>query len=296
MFQFVTNLNSFRETILDSSVTQSFYYIFVKGKYYQMRYQRKQSGNALLYYLVAIAFFSFGSYQAGATELNGQQIVQGVENLLWGKTSQGKYAMTIITPHWQRTLDMQVWMDRPERTFIRILAPRKEKGVASLRIKDEMWNYLPKVERTVKVPPSMMLQAWMGSDFTNDDLVKESNVINDYQHKIIATKNINGIESYVIEAIPRKDAAVVWGKLVYTVRKSDLMPLKQEYYSERGELIKVLTFSEVTKMGGRHLPTRWRMQTVGKQGHDTVIVIKEVSFDRPIADKVFSLSNLRIRR
>ncbi|MBD3610504.1 MAG: outer membrane lipoprotein-sorting protein [Gammaproteobacteria bacterium] len=261
-----------------------------------MFYQRKHSRDAVYLFTFALLFSIFTPLDTYAEEPTGQQIVGSVEALLWGDTAQGRYAMTITTPHWQRTLEMRVWMDRPERTFIRILAPRKEKGIGSLRIKDEMWNYLPKVERTIKVPPSMMLQAWMGSDFTNDDLVKESNVINDYQHRITTTRVIDGAESYIIEAIPHKGAAVVWGKLVYYVRKKDLMPVKQEYYSERGELIKVLSFSEPQEMGGRHLPTRWRMQTMGKEGHETVIVVKEVEFDRPINNRVFSLSNLRISR
>lgn len=261
-----------------------------------MLYKHKHSWNILYSFTFALLIIFFTLLNAHAKEPTGQQIVHAVESLLWGDTSQGSYAMTITTPHWQRTLEMQVWMDRPERTFIRILAPRKEKGVGSLRIKDEMWNYLPKVERTVKVPPSMMLQAWMGSDFTNDDLVKESNVINDYLHRIIATKVIEGTESYIIEAIPHESASVVWGKMVYYVRKKDLVPLKQEYYNERGELIKVLKFSELKRIGGRLLPTKWRMQTVGKDGHDTVIVIKDVSFNQPINDRVFSLSNLRISR
>lgn len=261
-----------------------------------MLYQHNRRCNAVYFFTFSLLLFTFTSINARAEEPTGQQIVQAVEELLWGDTSQGRYAMTITTPHWQRTLEMQVWMDRPERTFIRILAPQKEKGIGSLRIKDEMWNYLPKVERTVKVPPSMMLQPWMGSDFTNDDLVKESNVINDYQHRIIDTRFIDETETYIIEAMPREDAAVVWGKLVYYVRKKDLIPIKQEYYSERGELIKVLSFSELQKMGGRLLPTKWRMQTVGKEGHDTVIMVKEVEFDRPINDRVFSLSNLRIER
>ncbi len=226
---------------------------------------------------------------------SGQDIIQHIEKLLWGKTSQGRYTMTIKTPYWQRTLEMQTWMERPQRTFIRILSPRKEKGIGSLRIKNEMWNYLPKVERTIKVPPSMMLQPWMGSDFTNDDLVKQSNVLNDYTHKIIAVKDIDGVESYIVEAIPTAGASVVWGKLIYYVRKKDLMPLREEFYSERNELIKVLDFSAVKEMGGRRLPTQWKMRTIRKPGNETLVELKKVTFNIAIDNKIFSLRNLRSR-
>lgn len=249
------------------------------------------------YLIPLMATFSLWGVTGSAYAKNpsGQDIIQHIEKLLWGKTSQGRYSMTIKTPYWQRTLEMQMWMERPQRTFIRILSPRKEKGIGSLRIKNEMWNYLPKVERTIKVPPSMMLQPWMGSDFTNDDLVKQSNVLNDYTHKILAVKDIDGVETYIVEAIPAAEASVVWGKLVYYVRKKDLMPLREEFYSERNELIKVLDFSAVKEMGGRRLPTQWKMRTIRKPGNETLVELKKVTFNIPIDNKIFSLRNLRSR-
>jgi hypothetical protein len=111
-----------------------------------------------------------------------RELLDKVEKLLWGSTVQGEYEMTIATPRWQRTLGLRLWMDRPRRSFVRIVSPAKEAGIGSLRIGTEMWNYLPNVERIVKIPPSMMLQPWMGSDFTNDDLVKESSILDDYTH------------------------------------------------------------------------------------------------------------------
>ncbi len=249
----------------------------------------------LMTLLAALSLWSAIPNTAYAKKISGQEIIQHIEKLLWGKTSQGRYSMTITTPYWQRTLEMQMWMERPEHTFIRILSPRKEKGIGSLRIKNEMWNYLPKVERTIKVPPSMMLQPWMGSDFTNDDLVKESNVLNDYTHKILDVKDIEGVATYIVEAIPTAKASVVWGKLIYYVRKQDLMPLREEFYSERNELIKVLDFSAVKQMGGRRLPTQWKMRTLRKPGNETLVELKEVTFNIPIDKAIFSLRNLRAR-
>lgn len=226
---------------------------------------------------------------------DARAIVSQVEQRLWGNTSQGRYAMTIATPYWQRTLVLQVWMQRPDKSFISIRSPAKEAGVASLRIKDEMWNYLPKVERTIKVPPSMMLQAWMGSDFTNDDLVKESSMIDDYTHELVAAENINGESVYRIKSVPKPNAPVVWGKLIYRVRQSDLMPLSFAYYDERDRLIKSLTFSEVREMDGRKVPTRWEMQSTEKPENSTVILLEEVTFDKPIPRKIFTLRHLRGR-
>lgn len=229
---------------------------------------------------------------ACAEELSGTEILERVEKLLWGKTIQGNYEMTIKTPRWQRTLTMRMWMDRPTRSFVRIVAPAKEAGIGSLRIGNEMWNYLPAVERTIKIPPSMMLQPWMGSDFTNDDLVKESSIINDYTHKVREAL-LDGSAVLQIDAIPKPDAAVVWGRIVYWVRKNDLIPLKEEFYSERGELVRVLTFSEVRVIGGRSLPTRWEMRPVAKQGNMTTVLLKDAVFDQALNAEIFTQRNLQ---
>ncbi len=227
---------------------------------------------------------------------SADEIISSVEHLLWGKTVQGEYEMSIRTPYWQRTLKMKVWMKRPDRSFIRIIAPAKEKGIGSLRINNEMWNYLPKVERTIKVPPSMMLQPWMGSDFSNDDLVKESSIINDYTKKVLGKVKINNQSAYQIELTPLPDAAVVWGRIVYFIRVADRMPLRMEYYDERGNVVKTLSFSKVRELDGRKIPTHWVMQSSAKPENSTTIVVKKVRFDRVIADKIFTLRNLRKRR
>jgi outer membrane lipoprotein-sorting protein len=230
---------------------------------------------------------------AWAAEPGGRELVAHVERLLWGKTNQGLAEMTVVTPRWTRTLELRFWMERPERTFIRILAPPKEAGIGSLRIKAEMWNYLPTVERTIKIPPSMMLQPWMGSDMTNDDLVKESSVVEDYTHTLVGTEDVGGVQAYRVESTPKLEAAVVWGKLVYKLRVGDRLPLVQEYYDERGELIKAMRFTEVRRLGGREIPTRWEMQPVKKPQNRTVFVLKEISFDAPVDPEIFTLRNLQ---
>ncbi|OGA72122.1 MAG: outer membrane lipoprotein-sorting protein [Betaproteobacteria bacterium RIFCSPLOWO2_12_FULL_65_14] len=230
---------------------------------------------------------------AAAQEPAAREILDRVENLLWGKTVQGEYEMTITTPRWQRTLALRAWMERPRRSFIRILAPAKEKGIGSLRIGAEMWNYLPNVERTIKIPPSMMLQPWMGSDFTNDDLVKSSSLIDDYTHKILREEAAGGAPAYVLELIPKPDAAVVWGKILYWVRKSDSIPLKEEFYDERGALVRVMTFSEIRPVGGRTIPTKWEIRPSDKPGNSTTILVKSAVYDRPVDPEVFTQRNLQ---
>jgi outer membrane lipoprotein-sorting protein len=230
---------------------------------------------------------------AASEEPDARDIVDRVEVLIWGRTVQGDYEMTIITPRWQRTLQLRAWMDRPRRSFIRILEPAKEKGIGSLRIGAEMWNYLPNVERTIKIPPSMMLQPWMGSDLTNDDLVKSSSVIDDYTHRILREEVVAGAPAYVLELMPKPDAAVVWGKIIYWVRKGDFIPLKQEFYSERGDLVRTMTFSEVRPMAGRTIPTRWELRPADKPGNMTTFVVKSALYDQPIADEIFTQRNLQ---
>ena len=162
---------------------------------------------------VSLAALAVPGVRAQPSE--GREILDKVEKLLWGSTVQGEYEMTIATPRWQRTIGLRLWMDRPRRSFVRIVSPAKEAGIGSLRIGTEMWNYLPNVERIVKIPPSMMLQPWMGSDFTNDDLVKESSILEDYTHEVIGTVQLDSETVVQIEAVPKPDAAVVWGRIVY---------------------------------------------------------------------------------
>ncbi len=245
------------------------------------------TGRLLL--LCALALTPTAEVQPSAHE-----IVERAEQVLWGRTLQAQLTMTVRTPRWERTLTLQAWMDRPSRTFIRILAPAKEAGIASLRIGSEMWNYLPAVERTIRIPPSMMLQSWMGSDFTNDDLVKESSMVDDYTHRVIGTDTL-GVPAYVVEAIPKPDAAVVWGRLVMRVRKADFLPVGVEFYDERGTVVRVLTYSDIKPIGGRTIPTRWEMRPAGKPGNVTTIVLEQATFDKPIGADVFTQRNLTKR-
>jgi len=238
-------------------------------------------------------FFLHTCFVYGQEGLTGKDIVKLSDDLMRGNSLQGRYAMTVTTPNWKRRLELDVWEKDRAKTFIRILSPVKEAGIGTLRIDSNMWNYLPNVERTIKIPPSLMLQPWMGSDFVNDDLVKESSIVNDYNHNILGEEDINGDISYKIELIPKPESAVVWGKINFWIRKDDFVPLREEYYSDTGKLIKVLEYSAVKKMSGRAIPTIWKMTPLNKEGCLTVIEVVNVKYNIPIDEGIFSLANLK---
>ena len=242
----------------------------------------------------AIAVFLLFSSGAAlrAEGLDASAIARKCDAALKGKTEHGNASMTVHTPEWQRTLEMTFWYDYPEKTFIRISAPAKDSGTGTLRLGSNMWTWLPSVERVIKIPPSLMLQAWTGSDFTNDDLVKESSLPTDYTHRIEGETTEDGDACYRLIAIPKPDAAVVWGKLVLLIRKADFLPRREEFYDDRGTLQKTLYFDQIRKAGSRNYPMRWRMVSHTKAGHETILTFSSLEFDKPVPADIFTRQNL----
>jgi outer membrane lipoprotein-sorting protein len=224
---------------------------------------------------------------------NADEIVRRGESGLRGKTQIGSAVMTVKTPDWQRTLELRFWTVTPDKTFIRVTAPAKEAGMGTLRLGSNMWNYLPSVERTIKIPPSLMLESWMGSDFTNDDLVRESSLVKDYDHRLDGEASEGGDACYRIVATAKPNAPVVWGRIVLYARKSDAMPRREEYYDDKGRVAKVLTFEEFRQTSGRPYPMLWRMVSVNKPGHETLLRLTRLALDRAIPNSVFTQENLR---
>jgi len=222
-----------------------------------------------------------------------RDIIKKSEDLMRGRTHTGKYTMTIVRPDWQRSTEFKFWSEGVDKAFILILAPAKDKGVTFLKIKNEMWNYIPKINRDVKIPPSMMLQSWMGSDFTNDDLVQESNIVTDYIHTLLGQENVAGYKAHKIELKPKPEAAVVWDKVIMWIAVENYIPLKEEYYNERGELIRTMLFSDIKKMGDRIIPAKFEVIEQKKPGHKTVMELEDVTFDKPLKKSVFTKQNLR---
>lgn len=227
--------------------------------------------------------------------VNGQtaeEIIKKAENSLKGKTAHGVIEMIVETPDFTREIEMESWWEGNEKALIVIKSPRKEEGNKTLKIGNEMWNYLKNTENTIKVPPSMMLQSWNGSDFTNDDLVRESNLNDDYTMKIIGEEKVNDELCWKIELNPKPSAPVVWGKLIYYVRKTDELPAKVEYYDEKGKKIRTMLLTNIKKFNGRLIPSEWSMVSNIKDGRSTIIKIKEMEFDININSRIFSFSEL----
>lgn len=210
-----------------------------------------------------------------------------------GLSSYAQLTMEIIRPEWKRTMSMKSWSKGTEYALVYVVSPAKDKGTVSLKIGNEMWNWLPSIERSIKVSPSMMMQSWMGSDFTNDDLIKQSSIVNDYTHKLIGEEKLRDMNCYKIELIPKPDAPVVWGKIIAWITEDDFNQLKVEYYDEEGSLVNVMSGYDMKKMDGRLIPTRWEMVPANEPGKKTVMTYTSIDFDIPLEDSFFSKQNMR---
>ena len=220
-------------------------------------------------------------------------IIQKSDEIMRGVTQTGKYRMKIVRPDWERTLEFEFWAEGTKRSFIRILEPKRERGVGFLRIEREMWQYVPKINRIIKIPPSMRLQSWMGSNFTNDDLVRESSIVFDYTHKLLAEEEFDAGSAYQLELTAKPDAPVTWHRIVYWIRKEDFIPLRAEYFNERGERIRTMSFSDIREMNGRVLPAVMTLEEDKNPGHSTSLELFDVKFDVNIKESVFSQQNLK---
>jgi len=224
------------------------------------------------------------------------EIIDHVDRLLRGESSSGRMVMEIETENWSRSMEMEMWSRGRKHSLVRVLAPRSEAGTATLMVEDQVWNYLPRADRTIKIPSSMMMGSWMGSHFTNDDLVKESQVIDDYNIAISFDGDRDGTEVWEFELTPRPEAAVVWGHVEYQVRKDDMMPTWVRYYDEDGEVARTMTFSDYRMMGGRLVPAVMTAVPADKPEEFTRVLYQELEFDVDLDADFFSLRNLRTSR
>lgn len=221
-------------------------------------------------------------------------IIAKLDELYRSKSSHAMIEMEIVTPHWERTLELEAWTEGLDRTFIRVHAPRKEAGMATLRIDREMWNYLPRINKVIKVPPSMMSSSWMGSDFTNDDLVNEVTLREDYTVELITIDDPEPRMLY-IKATPHEGVPVVWGHYVTAVREGSYLPVWEEYYDDDGRATRRAEFSDVGTFDGRTIPATMTMISLSEQreGHRTTLRYTDIEFDVDVDNNVFTLRNLR---
>lgn len=222
-----------------------------------------------------------------------EEIVRQADEKFRGLSSRGEMTMIIERPSWSRTVSMKSWSLGNDYSMIYITAPAREKGQVFLKRKSEMWNWVPTIERMIKIPPSMMMQSWMGSDFTNDDLVRESSLTEDYHHELLGEERIQDYACYKIGLTPREDAPVVWGKILMWVSKDEYLWLKGEYYDEDGYLVNTELLSEIKQMDDRRIPTRLEMIPADKEKQKTILLFDKIEFNIDLDESFFSQQNMR---
>ncbi|MCB9476968.1 MAG: outer membrane lipoprotein-sorting protein [Deltaproteobacteria bacterium] len=246
-------------------------------------------------FILALMLYSFpamGMAYAAEESITADRIIKKADELARGETSYSEITMRVTTKHWDRQMSLKSWTKGTEKAFIVITAPARDAGTTFLKRGNQMWQYLPKIERKIKIPPSMMLQSWMNSDFTNDDLARADSMVTDYEHKIVGSEVIDDNEAWKIESIPHEDAPVYWGKLVSLVQKSDFVLRRTEYYDQDMELTKVLSLDDVKTIDGRHIATHYVMDNKSKPGNKTILDFDKINFDVKVDEDTFSEGNL----
>ena len=228
-----------------------------------------------------------------ADNISPEKILNNVDDLYRSNASHSILTLSVTTVNWQRTLTLEQWSKGEDKSLIKVLKPKKEKGLATLRVDKNVWNFLPKVKRVVKIPSSMMSSSWMGSHFTNDDLVKQSRMAEDYTFSITFDGMKDGKEIIEVTCLPNKEAAVVWGKVEVVVYADDYLPLRMIYYDEDLLLSRTLEFTNIEMMDGKMIPTMMNMIPTDEPGESTTVKWEEVKFDVTIDDDFFSLRKLQ---
>jgi outer membrane lipoprotein-sorting protein len=242
--------------------------------------------------LIAVATLTTAhSQNPDATE-----IVKKADDLMRGESSYAETQMKIIRPSWERELHFNAWAKGDDFSLIYITHPPREEGQVFLKRGREMWNYVPDIDRTIKIPPSMMMQSWMGSDLTNDDLVNAASIVTDYDHTLLRQENHRDKECYLIEMVPHEDAPVVWGKILAWITTDRFVTLRNEYYDEAGELVNEEILDEIKDVGDRTIPTRFTMIPADKEGHKTIMKFEKINFGVEIKDRFFSIQNMKQMR
>ncbi len=233
----------------------------------------------------------------GETDAELKKLIDKLDKLYRANTSFSELEITIVTPHWERSLSVEFWTEGLDKAFIHIKSPKKEKGTAFLRIDKEMWSFFPKINKIMRIPPSMMMSSWMGSDFTNDDLVKESTFLEDYTFKMIHPQNGKPDRVYV-EMIPKESTITIWAKIILEAEKDRLIPVQQIYYDEKGDAMRTLDFRDVKEIDGRLIPAVMEVIPLSekKKGNKTTIIYKSAKFDLKLEKDIFSLRNLQRKR
>jgi outer membrane lipoprotein-sorting protein len=227
-----------------------------------------------------------------AEPVDAKTLVRAAMDHWRGVTSYSEMTMTIHRPDWQRSMSMRSWSKGDKLSLVRVTQPKKDAGNGTLLSDNDMWTYSPKINRIIKIPSSMMNQGWMGSDFSNKDISKSTDILDQYDHKLIAQEEQGGHTVYTIEAVPHEDAAIVWGKETLKVR-DDYVLLEEQYWDQDGVLVKVMKAIDIAEMGGRQIARVLRMGKLKTPDEWTEISVSAIEFDLELPDSLFTLSSLR---
>jgi len=244
-----------------------------------------------LFYIIAFSLTSTSLVYG--QNLSAKEIIQKADENLTGDHNQAQLKMTIVRPDWKREIQLKSWAVGDDLSLILVTSPARDKGTAFLKREKEMWNWQPRINRSIKMPPSMMSQSWMGSDFTNDDLARASSTVNDYTQKLMGEEDIEGRSCWIIELIPNEGVAIVWGKIKMWIDQKDFLQLKSEFYDEDDYLVNTMLGREITSLGGRTLPRILEMIPAEEEGHKTIVEYLALDFSTPISDKFFSIQNMK---
>ncbi len=225
-------------------------------------------------------------------DVDARQIVRDAIEHWRGLSSYTEMTMVIHRPDWERSMTMRAWTKGQDQSLVRVIEPKKDRGNGTLIDDNNMWTFSPKVNRVIKVPSSMMGQSWMGSDFSNKDIARADDIIDQYEHSILLTESVDDIVVHEIESIPHEDAAVVWGREVLRIRE-DHVVLEHAFYDQDGELVKKLVSLEIGEMGGRMIAKRQRMTKADEPDEWTEIGVNSIEYEIDLGDSTFTLSNLR---
>ena len=236
--------------------------------------------------------FLFVTLPAQGEEMDARSLIQAAMDHWRGQTSYAEMTMTIHRPDWERSMSMRSWTVGDKTSLVRITEPKKDAGNATLMKDDQMWTFTPRVNRVLKIPSSMMSQGWMGSDFSNKDVSKSTDILYEYEHRLLETREEDGHRVYVIEAVPHEEAAVVWGKEILHIR-DDYVLLEEQFWDQDGVLVKSMRALEVKDMSGRSVASKMRMSKAEVEGEWTQLEMATIEFDQPMRDGLFTLSNLR---
>jgi len=259
-------------------------------------WSRNRAGGRLpsLLLALALALLPALAFPARASDLpDAKALMRKVDELWRGQSSQAQLTMTVKTARYERTMTMEAWSEGKDKSLVKILAPKKDRGIATLKVDKNIWNYLPKINRVTKIPPSMMMGSWMGSHFTNDDLVKESSYEDDYDSKLTFAGMRNGQRVYEITSTPKPEAVVVWGKVVTEIAQDTLLPIRAVYFDEDGKPARTMTFGDPKTFDGRRLPTRLVLLPEDKPGESTTVLYDAIRFDMKLRPDLFTLRGLQ---